>query len=339
VSRRLQALIFAGALALFVVLIAHAGWRGLLDSLASARWAIVPSVAAWGLVYLCNTVAWRALLGGAIPFGRAYLITVSSFAINYVTPLMALGGEPFRASVASSWVGTPRATASVVGFRVIHTLGQLLFWITALPLAFWLLPRTPATTIALALLAIVFLVAVIALAGLFRHGFILRAIDTLRLTRRLERHRSTLAEIDEQLTALARGDRRPLYVALAAEYVGRCVSMLEFLFIARALALPVDYFTAFMIGAFSQFFTNVTFFIPFELGSKEGSLSIIFTLLGLPSDLGVYASIVSRIREMIWIAIGLTLIWGQRAAPSSSPPPGARRYDSASSTRRGSTRR
>jgi hypothetical protein len=314
VSRRLQALVFVGAAIVFVFLVAHAGVRGLLDSLSTARWAIVPSVAAWAVVYLCNTVAWDALLGGAIPFGRAYVITVASFAINYVTPLMALGGEPFRAAVASDWVGTPRATASVVGFRVIHSLGQLLFWTTALPLSYVLLPRSPGTTIALIALAMLFAVLGLALASLFRHGLAVRLLDLLRpITTRFERRRPTLEAIDEQLTALAHGHRRTIVIALAAEYVGRCVSMLEYLFIARALGLHVDYLTAFMIGAFSQFFTNVTFFIPFELGSKEGSLSLIFGLLGLPADLGIYASIVSRIREMIWIAIGLTLVWAVRS--------------------------
>ena len=86
---------------------------------------------AWGLVYLCNTAAWRTLLDGAIPFRRAYFISISSFAINYVTPLVSLGGEPFRITAASAYVDTPRATASVVAFRVIHTLAQLLFWMMA----------------------------------------------------------------------------------------------------------------------------------------------------------------------------------------------------------------
>jgi hypothetical protein len=294
VNKKIQALVFAGALVLFVVLIVHAGVHGLIHNLISARWAIGPSVLAWGLVYACNTIAWRTLLDHAIPFGRAYAISIASFAINYVTPLVSLGGEPFRVAAASAWVGAPRATASVVGFRVIHTMGQLIFWITAIPLAFYLLPRSPATTASLIALAIVFCLGAVALAALFRPG--------LQIFRRWPK----IDAIHQQLTAYS---RRAIIVAVIAEYAGRCFSMLEYLFITRALGLNVDYLTAFMIGAFSQFVTNVTFFIPFELGSKEGSLSLIFGLLGLPADLGVYASIVSRIREMIWIAIGLSLVW------------------------------
>lgn len=296
-NKKIQALVFAGAVVLFVVLLVHAGVRGLLDNLVSARWAIIPSVIVWGLVYGCNTIAWRSLLHNAIPFGRAYAISVASFAINYVTPLMALGGEPFRVAAASAWVDAKQAAASVIGFRVIHTLGQFIFWITAIPIAFLMLPRTPATTATLIALTVIFAAASITLAGLFRYQ-----IPFLRRWPKL-------GALHDQVVAL---DRRAILVALVAEYIGRCLSMLEYLFITRALGLDVDYLTAFMIGAFSQFIMNVTFFIPFELGSKEASLSIIFNLLGLPADLGVYASIVSRIREMIWIAIGLSLVWSVR---------------------------
>ncbi|HZS59698.1 MAG TPA: lysylphosphatidylglycerol synthase transmembrane domain-containing protein [Gemmatimonadaceae bacterium] len=296
-TKKIQALVFAGASVLFVVLIVHAGVHGLIENLISARWAIGPSVLAWGLVYVCNTIAWRTLLDNAIPFGRAYAISIASFAINYVTPLVSLGGEPFRLAAASAWVDAPRATASVVGFRVIHTIGQLIFWITAIPLAFYLLPRSPATTASLITLTVIFTGLSLALLALFR--------SDIRIFRRWPK----VDKIHEQLTAYS---RRAIVIAVIAEYVGRCFSMLEYLFITRALGLNVDYPTAFMIGAFSQFVTNATFFIPFELGSKEASLSLIFGLLGLPADLGVYASIVSRIREMIWIAIGLTSMWAAR---------------------------
>jgi uncharacterized membrane protein YbhN (UPF0104 family) len=297
VNKQIQALVFAGAVILFIALVVHAGVRGLLDNLVSARWAIIPSVIAWGLVYVCNTIAWRALLGNAIPFGRAYAISVASFAVNYVTPLMALGGEPFRVAAASAWVDPKRATASVIGFRVVHSLGQVIFWVTAIPIAFFTLPRTPATTASLIALTVIFAAVSVGLAALFRYQ-----IPFLRRWPKL-------GALHDQVVAL---DRRAIVVALIAEYAGRCLSMLEYLFITRALGLNVDYLTAFMIGAFSQFIMNITFFIPFELGSKEASLSIIFNLLGLPPDLGIYASIVSRIREMIWIAIGLTSMWAAR---------------------------
>ena len=104
--------------------------------------------------------------------------------------------------------------------------------------------------------------------------------------------------------------------------MGRLIAMFEFLFIARAMGLHIGYATAFVIGAFSQLATNLTVFIPFELGSKEGGLYLIFELLGLPPALGVYASVMSRLRELTWIGIGLTLTWvsGRRGAHAAPKP-------------------
>jgi len=57
--------------------------------------------------------------------------------------------------------------------------------------------------------------------------------------------------------------------------------------------------------------------VPFEAGTKEGSLYLLFRLLGLDPALGVYTAIVARLRDVVWIGAGLALVWlaGRRAAP------------------------
>jgi uncharacterized membrane protein YbhN (UPF0104 family) len=84
--------------------------------------------------------------------------------------------------------------------------------------------------------------------------------------------------------------------------------MFEFFIIARGVGHPVTFGTAFLIGGFSSLVVNLFFFMPFNVGSKEGGLYVIFSALGLPSRLGVAAAVVSRLREITWIAIGLLLV-------------------------------
>lgn len=331
-------LVFAGGALVFAFLLYRAGVQGLLRDLRSTAWVLAPIVAVWALVYVSNTVAWEQLLRagtppspsgsrGTIPFLQAYAITIASFAINYVTPFVALGGEPFRVASAAPWVGTDRAAASVVSFRATHTLGQVLFWLIAVPVAWILLPHTVATNAVLASVAAVMCVLAAFLVSLFRRGFLIRALAIVhrtpllrRLGPRIDRVRGTLEHIDGRMAALTSGERQHLIVAVVAEVLGRCIAMLEYFFIARAMGLHIDYATAFVIGAFSQLAINLTVFIPFELGSKEGGLYLIFELLGLPPALGVYASVLSRLRELTWIAIGLTMVWvsGRRASHRSA---------------------
>jgi uncharacterized protein (TIRG00374 family) len=344
VSRRVRLLVFAAGAFIFAILIRQAGLGGLLNALHRTGWVLLPIIGVWGVTYLTNTFAWeqliRASASGAaargrptIPFLRAYAISVASFAINYVTPFVALGGEPFRIASAAQWIGTARAAGSVVSFRVAHSLGQVIFWIIAVPVAFVVLPHTPATAIVLAVAAILLLATAAILLSLFRRGFVVRVLDTLprlpilrRFAPRLERARATLEHIDSQMTVLteADGERSRLIAAVVAEVAGRCVAMLEFLFIARAMGLHIGYPTAFVIGAFSQLVIVLTIFLPFELGSREGGLYLIYQLLGLPPALGVYTAVVTRLRELIWIAIGLTFVWvsgrrgGRRAGRGAS---------------------
>ena len=95
--------------------------------------------------------------------------------------------------------------------------------------------------------------------------------------------------------------------------------MFEFFIIARAIGHPVGFGTAFLIGGFSSLIVNLFFFMPFNVGSKEGGLYVIFAALGLPSRLGVAAAVVSRLREIIWISIGLLLVLGTRRSRSAKP--------------------
>ena len=66
----------------------------------------------------------------------------------------------------------------------------------------------------------------------------------------------------------------------------------------------------------TQLVQNVLFFVPFEVGSKEGALYLLFQMLGLDPALGVYTAIVSRVRDLIWIGAGIGLVWlgGRRPA-------------------------
>jgi hypothetical protein len=322
-NRRIQLAFFAIGLAFFAWLVARIGAHEILADLARTGWVFLPIVLVWGAVYVTNTIAWLCIANDAnagLGFWRAYTISVASFAINYVTPLISLGGEPFKAAAASRWLGTRAATASVVAFRIVHTLGQFIFWLLTVPIAFVMLPHTTVVMTILALATLALLTGALLVVMLLRAHAIepLLSAIALRLTRvpfvgraagALATKRNALAEIDTGLAKLADERHRALAGALTAEVVGRFIAMVEYFLIARSIGIPMSYPEAVLVGGFSQLVLNMFFFVPFELGSKEGGLYLIFRLLGLSPTLGVYTAIVSRLRELAWIGIGLTLIW------------------------------
>lgn len=295
--------------------------RKLVEDIRAAGWAVPAIVAVYGGVYVLNAIAWRMTMmePPRISLPRTYIITVSAFAMNYLTPFVSIGGEPFKIVAASQWLGPRRGTASVLNFRLVHIQAHVLFFLSGVVAAFFLLPRDEVGTGALLAIAAV----LIALGGvvftIHRRGMMERILDLLvripvirRLGRKLEKRREALIEIDEQLMAFHNDAPLRYYGSLAAEYAARVLSMLEFYFIALAMGTPVSFPVAFLIGSFSSLIVNFFFFMPFNVGTKEGGLYLIFHLLGLPTRLGVAAAVISRLRELSWIIIGLLLVLGTR---------------------------
>lgn len=330
-SRRVQLVFFALGLAFFAWLVERIGPQLLVAELARTGWVFLPIVLVWAVVYVTNTIAWLAITDDAdaqLPFWRAYAISVASFSINYITPMISLGGEPFKIAASARWLGGRAAASSVVAFRIVHTLGQFIFWLLTLPVAYALLPQTRGVRVLLIVATAGLLLGAALLAFLLRAQAIepLVAGTAARLTgvplaggiaRLVLSHRAVLATIDAALLRLAHERVRALALALGAEVCGRFIAMLEYLFIARSIGMAIDYPAAVLIGGFSQLVLNLLFFIPFEMGSKEGGLYLIFRLLGLAPGLGVFTAIVSRLRELAWIAIGLVLIWASGVRPAA----------------------
>ena len=327
VGRRSQLLFFAAGAIALVVLIARAGPAQLLADVREAGWAVPAIVAVYGFVYTLNTAAWRLTMiePPRLSFPKAWVINVAAFSINYLTPFASIGGEPFKIVAASQWMGPRNGAASVLNYRLVHMQAHILVFLTGVTLAFVLLPPGTIATSVLLLLTAGLLAIGSLLLAVHREGVIERLFDfasRIPLLRRfavmLEPRRAALVEVDRQLIAFHRSSPARYYGALFLEYSGRVASMLEFFIIARAVGHPVSFGTAFLIGGFSSLIVNLFFFMPFNVGSKEGGLYVIFAALGLPSRLGIAAAVISRLREIIWIVIGLLLVLKTRRSTATS---------------------
>ena len=329
-SRRLLALLFVAGTALFILLLRHVGLEPLLENVRRSGWLLVPIVACFGGAYACNALAcWLLMadLPGRPPYGKTFLIMVSGFALSSVTPVVQLGGEPYKIGAFAPWLGTQRATGTVLGYYMLNTLSNLLTWLVAVVTVLALLrPAAPMAIGLSALAAAIFLALAFVFsrhrAGVFEAG--LRLVGRVPLLRRLapllERHRPTLLALDEQIVGFYRKSPRRFFLALGVDCAGRVIGTLEYYLIALSVGVPIGFVQAFVIGSFLILGLNALFFMPFDLGSREGGTELIFGLLGLPSSLGLYAGIVTRLRWAIWAAIGLGLMWtvGKRERTSGS---------------------
>jgi len=332
VTRKLQLLLFVCGSAVFAYLVTRIGVAQLLADAVRTGWLFVPIVLLYGVVCACNAGAWWLSMADERshpPFWRTYAITVAGFSLNFMTPMVNVGGEPFKIAAVAPWLGLRRAAGSVVIYQMVHTLGMLLSFITAVVLGALLLPPYPAILASLALAFVVLAALVWLLLTGHRHGGLERLLDWLhrvplldRAARRLEPKRASLAQMDEQITEFYHRRPQRFVQALALEYLSRSIFMIEYVLIAWGVGLNLGYAQAYVIGGLTSLIQNVIFVVPFEVGTKEGSLYVVFQLLGLDPALGVYTAIVSRLRDLVWIGGGLALVWfsGRRAQERAAAP-------------------
>ncbi len=319
-ARRIRWLVFALGLVVLALLVAHVGVRAIGSDAARVGRYFVPIVLVYFPVYLLNALAWRLAMAGTgarqLPsYPRTLGLLISGFSLNYLTPVLALGGEPFRIASIAPWLGRRRAVASVASYFLLHALANVLIWLTALFVALAIAPWPMAIRLTVGALALVLLGAVgIVFRGL-RRGVFEDLLDVgmripllRRLVRRAHHRRAALARIDAHMAAFYSAGPVRFFTALGIEYVARIISMAEFWLIFLGLGLRAGFAEAVVMGSMTSLMLNVIFFVPLEVGAKEGVLYLIAATLGFPVGVGLFTSLISRVREVVWAGIGLAIV-------------------------------
>ena len=72
--------------------------------------------------------------------------------------------------------------------------------------------------------------------------------------------------------------------------------------------LTLTFLHSILIVSFTALFDNLIGFLPMQLGVQEGGFVLSIAALGLSAALGIFVSIICRVREIIWIIIGIGLM-------------------------------
>lgn len=319
---------FVFGLSAFVYLIAHFGVDRIAANIERAGWSLLTIVLIWFVIYLLNAAAWVLSLGenrNGLTFVRIFMLTVSGFVINYVTPFVALGGEPYKVNALTPSLGARKSISAVVLYRMIHLLGHMLILLAGVIAALIVLPLSLPLRITLALSGIAVTAIIVATFLGHRHGVfrilqpLLRKIPFLRKAGgKLESYGEQLREMDEALTAPYHTARPKLLLAIFLEFVSRVCMGFEVYFILHGIGIEVGITGALFLYVLYSIVINLLFFIPLNLGAREGGLALGLGSLALPPLLGVYLGVVMRIREFFWIMLGLLfmLLSGEKKKPA-----------------------
>jgi len=269
-------------------------------------WLLPLIVVPYLLVTLLHAAGWRLCFPGSRPpFTALVSIRLAGEAFN--TMAASVGGEPVKGLLLRSVVALDEAVAAVVIDKTTITLAQGLFLGAGLLIARLTVPLPPAFLEMMTWLLAVEVVAVAGFVLVQTVEAIGRALVALARARRpsLVVRLEPLRRVERTMSAFYRRHPGRLGLALLWHLLGWAVGSLEVYAVLWVLGAAPSIWEALVIEAFVTAVRFLSFMVPANLGALEAGTIIAFEAFGRGAGLGLAVSLLRRLRQIVWIAIGL----------------------------------
>jgi len=316
------ALLIAGT-ALCVLLFWGVGLDATMSVFAGLSWRL-PLLLLFPacLMVACDTLGWRfAFRRARVPFGALFRARLAGEAINLTTPTASVGGEPLKTWLIRAHAPLSESLSSVVVAKTTITIAEALFLLVGVLVASSILQgdsgilRGMQWLLVLECLGTGGFVALQALGGLGKVGRALRRLGILDAPHR----QAALGAIDQEIAQFYRREPRRLGLSVFWHLGGWFTGVLETYLILWALDRPVSLGLAMVVDAFGTGVRFAAFLVPARVGAQEAGDVAIFIALGLGAPLGLAFSVVRRLRELLWAALGYVAFAMQRQRPDRLP--------------------
>ena len=273
----------------------------------------------WGVIYVLQalgygiTMNWRSK---DVSFGQLLRVTISGFALNHVTPAGLVGGEFYRIMEMKPKLGTEKAVAATLTFTVMNTFSHVMFWFTGAVL--YIVSGCPGSWVVTAgviLMALACGAGIVLFLRYCKRGLVVSLMNLLgklplvgaKVVALIEKKADQFEEIDRDMEAFYHR-HWDFWVTTIVEYAARLLEAAEFWLIFLALDLNVPFIYCVVALSCASLVGNLLAFIPMQIGTREMGLALAMSWVGLASPLSLTASIMSRIREIIYTAAGTLMM-------------------------------
>lgn len=338
-KKKYQNAFFIFGLCVLLFMITQLNFGEVWEGVRHAGYWFFAILVLWIFLYLFNTGAWYLIIKSCVSeksfqddekglamsnannkknvgFWWLYKITVSGFALNYATPGGLMGGEPYRIMELSPKIGTEAASSSVILYVMTHIFSHFCFWVICIFLYLFTQPLSLGMGVLLASAGVFCGLGLWFFMVGYQKGLAVRMMKFLRhipLVKKwaipfVDKHRNQLDTIDCQIAALHKQNPKTFVAAVGLEIACRFCSALEVMFILMVLTPSVSYLNCVLVIAFTTLFANLLFFMPLQLGGREGGFLMSVSKLGMTASAGIFVALLVRLRELVWTGIGLLLI-------------------------------
>lgn len=283
-------------------------------NLREAGWGVLVIILARALHYVFETAAWRLILverGAKVGIFRLFCVLLEGESLNYIT-VTKVGGEAQKAyAIKDRAGGLALSAASVIVLRFCILLG---FWlmIAGGSLAIFFNADVSgdikrAVGIGLvALTAFILTFSWIQKIGLASPlAWVVRQLENR--WHQLSDFALRLARVDSHIVETYRSGGVRIGVAALLCSLSWVEEIVSVWIVLRFLGLREDWFLPTLIATMALLLNSFFFFVPWRAGAQEGTMVLTFTILGLSEPMGLSLAILRRLRELVWVFVGLVL--------------------------------
>ncbi len=314
-------LFLLAGLAWFGWYLSRADLRAVGEVLGRLGWLAPLTLVPYFCVYIVDTVGWRLCLPANLPlaFPTLFRIRWSGEAVNNVLPSASVGGEAVKVYLLRRrGVAVETGTSSVVVGRSAQTAAQLLFVVVAALVFLQLAGDQPGLRAGMLLVLVGGTVVLVGMLWIQYRGLFASLLAVTRVLRLrsafLEQRRAKLLELDRAITGFYR-HHRPRFFASAGFYLGGwLLDTTEIYLVAYLFGMPITWFQALAVEAFTSVVKILSLWIPGALGVQESGILMLGRLAGLPDTLSVAYALLRRVREIVFALAGWLLLYADHAS-------------------------
>jgi uncharacterized protein (TIRG00374 family) len=310
--KKLHALLLALGLVFLGCLIWKTGASRLWNEFVSLGWGLALFIAFEFMAEGLHTKGWSYCLDGPyrrVSWFQLFRIRMAGNAINYLTPTAALGGEVTKAALLSSNHNGPGAISGVLVGRlsagVAHATfvacGSVVVMCGAnLPRPVW------AAMFASGGFVIAGIVAFLLLQKYGKLGVFVRWLAARRFAGPLlQKFAREINQVDEALKTFYNERPGALVPSVAWQLLGHSTGLLQMWWFMRLLHYPFSAEVIATVWVLGMWFDLLTFAVPLNLGTLEGSRVVAFKAVGMGVLAGMTYGLALRLAQLSVACFGL----------------------------------
>jgi uncharacterized protein (TIRG00374 family) len=315
--RALNTILLVLGAAFLAYLVWSTGVDELCRQVGSLGWGLIPLILCEGVAEFIHVAGWRYCLSGAhrsLSMAHLFRIRMAGYAINYLTPTAAVGGEVTKVALLSANHPGPAAVTGVLIGKVSFAFAHLLFvvlgsiitlWRLQLPRTLWLGMFLSGGLVASGMAAFLLLQRYGKLGSLVR-WLVARKVGGSMLQQAAQ----GISEVDEALMVFYRQRPGDLLRAVCWHQVGYSVGIVQTFLFFSLLHQEVSWLVAAAIWFLGMWFDLLTFAVPMNAGTLEGTRIVALRTIGFGPLMGMTYGVALRFAQLFWSIVGLLLYIG-----------------------------